>query len=86
MSEIKISIEIRIDAGSESAARQYATAHGIDVTRSEWCPNDSGKDGRLYAAATAPFSSSHFPPRNHRNEVMRAVASRPNGCQTCETS
>ncbi len=60
MSDIKISIEVRIDADSESAARQYAATYGINVTRSEWCPNSGGKDGRLYAVATAPFTGTEL--------------------------
>lgn len=55
MSDIKISIEVRIEASNESAARQYAARHGIDVSRAKWFPNLGGKDGRLYAATSAPF-------------------------------
>ena len=55
MGDITISIEVRIEAGSESAARQYAAMHGIDATRAKWFANLGGKGGRLYAAAAAPF-------------------------------
>jgi hypothetical protein len=55
MSSVKISIEVRIDADSESEARQYAATHGIDVNNAKWHPNSGGKDGRLYAVATIPF-------------------------------
>jgi hypothetical protein len=55
MNEIKISIELRIEAPSESAARQYASAHGIDVSNGKWYPNHGGNGGRLYATSTTPF-------------------------------
>lgn len=61
MGDIKISIEVRIEAGTESAARQYAAVHGIDGTLAKWFPNPVGKGGRLYATAAMPFSIPAFP-------------------------
>ena len=49
MNDIKLSIEIRIEAGSEGAARKYATAHGIDVNGAKWHRNPGEVGGRLYA-------------------------------------
>lgn len=56
MSEIKISIEVRIEACSESVARQYAGAHGIDVRDGKWYPNHGSDGGRLYVTSTTPFA------------------------------
>ena len=56
MNEIKISIEVRIEAPSESAARQCASAHGIDVDAGKWYPNHGGDGGRLYVTSTTPFA------------------------------
>jgi hypothetical protein len=50
--DIKVSIEVRIEADSEDAARQYAAKHGIDVDHARWSPNGDDKGGRLYAAST----------------------------------
>jgi hypothetical protein len=56
MSNVTISIEMRIDAGSEDEARRYAVEHGIDVTFAKWQWNCDGKSGRLYAVASSPLS------------------------------
>ncbi len=50
--DIKVSIEVRIEADSESAARQYAANNGIDVNLAKWSPNSDDNGGRLYAATT----------------------------------
>ncbi len=50
--DIKVSIEVRIEADSESAARQYAATNGIDVEQAKWSPNGDDKGGRLYATTT----------------------------------
>jgi hypothetical protein len=50
--DIKVSIEVRIEADSEGAARQYAASNGIDVADAKWSPNGNDKGGRLYAATT----------------------------------
>jgi hypothetical protein len=50
--DIKVSIEVRIEADSENAAREYAASNGIDVNMAKWSPNSDDKGGRLYAAAT----------------------------------
>jgi hypothetical protein len=50
--DIRVSIEIRIEAISESAARQYAARHDIDVHQAKWSPNGDDNGGRLYAAST----------------------------------
>ena len=50
--DIKVSIEVRIEADSESAARQYAASNGIDVNLAKWSPNSDDNGGRLYAATT----------------------------------
>ncbi len=50
--DIKVSIEVRIEADSESAARQYAANNGIDVNLAKWSPNSDNNGGRLYAATT----------------------------------
>lgn len=55
--DIKVSIEIRIEAISESAARQYAARHGIDVQQAKWSANSDDEGGRLYAASTVIVSA-----------------------------
>ena len=50
--DIKVSIEVRIEADSESAAREYAANNGIDVNLAKWSPNSDDNGGRLYAATT----------------------------------
>ena len=57
--DIKVSIEVRIEADSESAARQYAATHGIDVNSAKWAPNGDDKGGRLYAASTIIASAGN---------------------------
>ncbi len=61
MGEIKITIEVRIEADSEGAARQYALAQGIDVTNAKWSSDFGGKGGRLYVVATTPFPNIQLP-------------------------
>lgn len=60
MSDITISIEMRIEAGSESEAREYAAAYGIDTTRAHWHRNPGSKGGRLYVAGSAPLHAAQF--------------------------
>ena len=60
MSDVKISIEIRIEAGTEGEARKYAAAHGIDTTCAHWQRNSSSKGGRLYVADSTPLRSAQF--------------------------
>lgn len=50
--DIKVSIEVRIEADSESAARQYAASNGIDLNLAKWSPNGNDDGGRLYATTT----------------------------------
>ncbi len=57
--DIKVSIEVRIEAISESAARQYAAKHGIDVNHAKWASNGDDKGGRLYAASTIIASADN---------------------------
>jgi hypothetical protein len=61
MSNVTISIEMRIDADSEDEARQYAAEHGIDVTFAKWHRNCDGKSGRLYAVTSAPLPLTPSP-------------------------
>jgi hypothetical protein len=65
MNNVTISIEMRIDAGSEDEARQYAAEHGIDATYSKWQRNCDGKGGRLYVVASAPLSVARSPQNAH---------------------
>jgi len=60
MNDITISVEIRIEAGSESEARKYAAAHGIDTTRAHWQRNPGSKEGRLYVAGSSPLGVAQF--------------------------
>jgi len=55
MNDITISVEIRIEAGSESEARKYAAAHGIDTTRAHWQRNPGSQEGRLYVTDSSPL-------------------------------
>lgn len=61
MNNVTISIEMRIEAGSESAAREYAAMYGIDVTLAKWQRNCNGKGGRLYVVGSAPLSVAKHP-------------------------
>jgi hypothetical protein len=58
MNNVKISIEMRIEAGTESEARQYAAAHSIDVTLARWHRNSDCEGGRLYVVASTPLSAA----------------------------
>ena len=58
MNNVKISIEMRIEAGTESEARQYAAMHSIDVTLARWHKNSDCSGGRLYVVASTPFSAA----------------------------
>ena len=56
MNDIKISIELRIEANSESAARRYAAKHGINIGDAKWYPNRESKGGgKFYASTNTPF-------------------------------
>jgi hypothetical protein len=55
MNNVKISIEMRIEAGTESEARQYAAMHSIDVTLARWHRNSDCNGGRLYVVASTPL-------------------------------
>jgi hypothetical protein len=57
MNNVKISIEMRIEAGTESEARQYAVAHSIDVALARWHRNSDCEGGRLYVVASTPLSA-----------------------------
>lgn len=57
MNNVKISIEMRIEAGTEIEARQYAAAHSIDVTLARWHRNSDCNGGRLYVVASTPLSA-----------------------------
>jgi hypothetical protein len=50
--DIEVRIEVRIEADSESAAREYAATNGINVHQAKWSPNSDDKGGRLYATTT----------------------------------
>ncbi len=57
MGNVKMNIEVRIEADDESAARHYAATHGIDVSNAKWASNGVGKNGRLYTASTTHFGT-----------------------------
>lgn len=69
MSDIKMLIEARIEADCEKEARQYAAAHGIDVSHAKWYPSREGENGRLYVTTTTPFPT-----------VQLALADKCGGC------
>jgi hypothetical protein len=50
-------IRIRIESTTESEARQWAAAHGLDASASKWYPNRNGQDGRLYVEDRRPLTS-----------------------------
>jgi hypothetical protein len=57
MDDIKISIELCVEATSESAARHYAVTHGVDTSAAKWSPDHDGKGrGKLYASTSTPFA------------------------------
>jgi hypothetical protein len=65
---VKVSIEICIEASTETAAREYASKHGMNTAnRSPWRRHHSGDGGRLYFA----LNSSELP--EHAEIVWHVV-------------
>ena len=65
MDDVKVSIDIRLEAGSERQARRYAAQHGIDTSCAKWSKNHQDDGGRLYivvsSASSAMIVSSVLP-------------------------
>ena len=58
MNNIRVSIDIRIEADSESRARRYAVKHGFDAAGARWSKNHESDGGRLYIVFTSLASIS----------------------------
>jgi hypothetical protein len=54
MDDVRVSIDVRLEAGSERQALRYAAQHGIDTSCAKWSKNHEDDGGRLYIA----FSSA----------------------------
>jgi hypothetical protein len=65
---INVSIEICIEATNETAAREYAAIHGINMSRSRWYPHRGGHCGRIYS------NNTELPPPQQFAANMRAAA------------
>ncbi len=57
MDDVKVSIDIRLEAGSERQALRYAAQHGIDTSCAKWSKNHQGDGGRLYIAISSASSA-----------------------------
>lgn len=66
-SDVKICIETRIEADSESKARQYAASNNVDLCYAKWHPNHD-KGGRLYASTTIFSSIPEFSINEERSK------------------
>lgn len=56
MDDVKISIEIRIEAASEFSARRYAVKCGISASDEKWYPHRGTSGGKLYISSSIPFT------------------------------
>ncbi len=54
MDDVKISIEIRIEAVSEFSARRYAAKCGISASEGKWYPHRGTNGGKLYVSSSTP--------------------------------
>lgn len=54
MDDIRISIEMRIEAASEFGARRYAAKCGISVSDEKWYPHRGTNGGKLYISSSSP--------------------------------
>lgn len=54
MDDVRISIEMRIEARSEFSARRYAEKCGLSVSDGKWYPHRDTNGGKLYISSSAP--------------------------------
>ncbi len=58
MEQVKVSIDIRLEAGSERQALHYAAQHGIDTSCAKWSKNHQDEGGRLYIVVSSASAAS----------------------------